>query len=125
LNTLKHFIMTWALSVLAASAVGATWLYIHPQQKLARVDMKILFINQKAAFDSLVKPDMTEPELKAVVAAAKTYALRLNQSLETVSNECNCALLNSDAIIDLPKDVNAAGIPDLTSRVQQLITATK
>ncbi len=113
------------LSVLAASLIGATWIYIHPQQRIARVDMKILFIDQKAAFDSLIKPEMTEPEQKVIIAAAKAYAQRLNQALETASNECNCAVLNSDAIVELPRDVNAAGIPDLTARAQQLMNSAK
>jgi hypothetical protein len=122
---LKNLILTWVLSVLAASLIGATWIYIHPQQRIARVDMKILFIDQKAAFDSLIKPEMTEPEQKVIIAAAKAYAQRLNQALETVSNECNCAVLNSDAIVELPRDVNAAGIPDLTVRAQQLMNSAK
>lgn len=122
---MKNLILTWVLSVLAASLIGATWIYIHPQQKIARVDMKILFIDQKAAFDSLIKPEMTEPEQKVIIAAAKAYAQRLNQALETVSNECNCAVLNSDAIVELPRDVNAAGIPDLTARAQQLMNSAK
>ena len=122
---MKNLILTWVLSVLAASLIGATWIYIHPQQRIARVDMKILFIDQKAAFDSLIKPEMTEPEQKVIIAAAKAYAQRLNQALETVSNECNCAVLNSDAIVELPRDVNAAGIPDLTARAQQLMNSAK
>lgn len=122
---MKNLILTWVLSVLAASLIGATWIYIHPQQRIARVDMKILFIDQKAAFDSLIKPEMTEPEQKVIIAAAKAYAQRLNQALETVSNECNCAVLNSDAIVELPRDVNAAGIPDLTVRAQQLMNSAK
>jgi hypothetical protein len=122
---LKNLILTWVLSVLAASLIGATWIYIHPQQRIARVDMKILFIDQKAAFDSLIKPEMTEPEQKVIIAAAKAYAQRLNQALETVSNECNCAVLNSDAIVELPRDVNAAGIPDMTARAQQLMNSAK
>jgi hypothetical protein len=118
---MKAYLITWFLSVAAASIIGGTWIYTHPQPRLARVDMKALFSDQKAVFDKMLKPDMTQAEQQAVIAAAKNYSVHLNQALVTLSTECNCAILNSDAILEMPKNTSGTGIQNMTARARQLI----
>lgn len=122
---MKAHLITWFLSVAAASIIGGAWLYTHPQPRLARVDMKALFTDQKAVFDKMLKPDMTQEEQQAVIMAAKTYSAHLNQALVTLSAECNCAILNSDAILEMPKNTSGTGIPDMTARARQLINTAQ
>lgn len=120
---MKTQLVTWALSVLAACMIGGAWIYTHPQPKLVRLDMKVLFADQKEQFAKLIKPDMTAQEQQAVIAAAKSYSQQLNQAIAQMAKECNCALLNSDAILEMPKDPKSVGIPDVTERVRQMIAA--
>lgn len=120
---MKANLVTWMLAVLASSIIGGAWIYTHPQPRLGRVDMKVLFSDQKAVFDKMLKPNMTQQEQLAVISQAKAYSLRLNQALLTISNECNCAVMNSDAILQLPSNGTVSGIPDMTNRARQLINA--
>lgn len=120
---MKANIVTWILAVIASIIIGGAWIYTHPQPRIVRVDMKALFGDQKAVFDKMLKPDMTQQEQQAVIAFAKIYSLHLNEALATLSNECDCAIMNSDAILVTPKNGNAAGIPDMTVRARQLINS--
>lgn len=122
---MKANIITWALSVAAACIIGGAWIYTHPQPRIARVDMSALFSDQKAAFDKMLKPGMTEQEQQAVLGAAKNYAARLNRAMVRIAAECKCAVFNSDAILEMPKEADLSGIPDYTARARQLIEAAK
>ena len=122
---MKANIITWALSVAAACIIGAAWIYTHPQPKIARVNMTMLFNDQKASFEKMLKPGMTQQEQDAVLGAAKSYAARLNRAMAQISAECKCAVLNSDAILEMPKEADLSGIQDYTARARQLIETTK
>lgn len=104
--------------------IFAAWTYAHPHPKFARVDMQVLFSDQKDRFGKMLKPEMTAQEQLAVIAAAKNYSVHLNAAIVQMATECNCALLNSDAILEMPKDVKGVGIPDVTERVRQLIAVS-
>ena len=120
---MKGNLITWTLAVLASTIIGGAWIYTHPQPRIVRVDMKALFGDQKAVFDKMLKPDMTQQEQQAVIALAKTSSQRLNQALVTLSDECGCAVMNSDAILQMPRNEVDTGIPDMTERARQLINA--
>lgn len=123
---MKANIITWALAVIASCIIGGAWIYTHAQPRIARVDMNALFVDQKAAFDKMLKPGMTQEEQQAVMTAAKNYAARLNHALVQIAGECNCAVLNSDAILEMPKDSGGnTGIPDLTARAREIIGSSK
>lgn len=120
---MKANLITWALSVAAACIIGSAWIYTHPQPRIVRVDMKALFGDQKAVFDKMLKPGMTQQEQQDVINLAKAYSQHLNQALVTLSNECDCAVMNSDAILQMPNNGAVAGVPDMTGRARQLINA--
>lgn len=85
----------------------------------------MLFNDQKASFEKMLKPGMTQQEQDAVLGAAKSYAARLNRAMAQISAECKCAVLNSDAILEMPKEADLSGIQDYTARARQLIETTK
>jgi hypothetical protein len=49
---------------------------------------------------------------------AKAFGLRLDAALDQVAQECQCALINSAALL---KASSAAAIPDLSARVAELV----
>ena len=122
---MKANIITWALSVVAACIIGGAWVYTHPQPRIARVDMNALFADQKASFQKMLKPGMTDQEQAAVLETAKKYAVHLNQAVKQISAECRCAVLNSDALLEMPNDASLSGIHDYTARARQIIETAK
>jgi hypothetical protein len=116
----RAHIVTWALSVLSACIIAAAWIKTHPAPRMVRVDMGSLFDDQKKALSARIKPGMSEQEQKALLQSATDYAAGIEASIDAVARECGCAVLNSAAILRLP-DSAAAGIPDMTARVRELV----
>lgn len=85
------------------------------------VDMGGMFEEQKKSLAEKIKPGMSEQEQKAIFQSAGAYATRVEGALTVLSKECGCAVMNSAAILGLPPEANATGIPDLTPRLRELV----
>lgn len=118
---MKAYVITWAVSVLSAALVGWAWLYTHPAPRIVRVDMGGMFEEQKKSLAEKINPGMSEQEQKAIFQSAGAYATRVEGALTVLSKECGCAVMNSAAILRLPPEANATGIPDLTPRLRELV----
>lgn len=116
---MKNYIITWAVSVLAACVIGAAWIHTHPPVRLARVDIKTLLDEYSKTLTEKANPGMSEAEQLALLKAAADYGLAVEGAVSRVAKECGCAVLNSAAILKLPE--GEVGIPDLTGRLRVLL----
>jgi hypothetical protein len=87
---------------------------------MVRVDVGSLYEEQKKTLSARLKPGMTEEEQKAIFKAATDYGKRVDEALSSAARECQCAVLNTAAIVRLP-DSGESGIPDVTDRVRQIL----
>ena len=108
------------ISVFVSCAIGFTWLRSHPVPRMVRVDVGGLYDEQKKTLSARLKPGMTADEQKALFLAASDYGKQVDKALSTVANECQCAVLNSAALIRLPESAES-GIADATNSVRQLL----
>lgn len=116
---MKAQLLTWAASVLSAALLGWAWIHTHPAPKMARADVNGLFEERRAVLEKKIKPGMSEQEQKAVFQEAAEYAVRLENALTTVANECGCAVLNSAAILRT-HERGMSDIVDVTARLREL-----
>jgi hypothetical protein len=65
---------------------------------------------QQQSLVERVKPGMEATEQARLFEDAKAFGLRLDAALDQVAQECQCALINSAALL---KVSSAAAIPDL------------
>lgn len=117
---LVRLLVTGLLSVLVSCAIGLMWVRSHPAPRMVRVDVGSLYEEQKKALSARLKPGMTEEEQKAIFKAATDYGKRVDEALSSAARECQCAVLNTAAIVRLP-DSGESGIPDATDRVRQIL----
>ena len=117
---LVRLLVTGLLSVLVSCAIGLSWVRSHPAPRMVRVDVGSLYEEQKKALSVRLKPGMTEEEQKAIFKAATDYGKRVDEALSSAARECQCAVLNTAAIVRLP-DSGESGIPDATDRVRQIL----
>lgn len=117
---LGRLLVTSLLSVLVSCAIGLMWVRSHPAPRMVRVDVGSLYEEQKKTLSARLKPDMTEEEQKAIFKAATDYGKRVDEALSSAARECQCAVLNTAAIVRLP-DSGESGIPDATDRVRQIL----
>ena len=117
---LVRLLVTGLLSVLVSCAIGLMWVRTHPAPRMVRVDVGSLYEEQKKALSARLKPGMTEEEQKAIFKAATDYGKRVDEALSSAARECQCAVLNTAAIVRLP-DSGESGIPDATDRVRQIL----
>lgn len=117
---LGRLLVTSLLSVLVSCAIGLMWVRSHPAPRMVRVDVGSLYDEQKKALSARLKPGMTEEEQKAIFKAATDYGKRVDEALSSAARECQCAVLNTAAIVRLP-DSGESGIPDATDRVRQIL----
>ena len=117
---LVRLLVTGLLSVLASCAIGLMWVRSHPAPRMVRVDVGSLYDEQKKTLSARLKPGMTEEEQKAIFKAATDYGKRVDEALSSAARECQCAVLNTAAIVRLP-DSGESGIPDATDRVRQIL----
>ena len=117
---LVRLLVTGLLSVLVSCAIGLMWVRSHPVPRMVRVDVGSLYEEQKKTLSARLKPGMTEEEQKAIFKAATDYGKRVDEALSSAARECQCAVLNTAAIVRLP-DSGESGIPDVTDRVRQIL----
>ena len=117
---LVRLLVTGLLSVLVSCAIGLMWVRSHPVPRMVRVDVGSLYEEQKKTLSARLKPGMTEEEQKAIFKAATDYGKRVDEALSSAARECQCAVLNTAAIVSLP-DSGESGIPDATDRVRQIL----
>ena len=117
---LVRLLVTGLLSVLVSCALGLMWVRSHPAPRMVRVDVGSLYEEQKKTLSARLKPGMTEEEQKAIFKAATDYGKRVDEALSSAARECQCAVLNTAAIVRLP-DSGESGIPDATDRVRQIL----
>ena len=117
---LGRLLVTGLLSVLVSCAIGLMWVRSHPVPRMVRVDVGSLYEEQKKTLSARLKPGMTEEEQKAIFKAATDYGKRVDEALSSAARECQCAVLNTAAIVRLP-DTGESGIPDATDRVRQIL----
>jgi hypothetical protein len=117
---LVRLLVTGLLSVLVSCAIGLMWVRSHPAPRMVRVDVGSLYDEQKKTLSARLKPGMTEEEQKAIFKAATDYGKRVDEALSSAARECQCAVLNTAAIVRLP-DSGESGIPDATDRVRQIL----
>lgn len=117
---MRAHLFTFVLSVLTAVVIGAAWLHFHPPLRMVRVDMGSLFDQQKQRLAGRIKPGMSDQEQKVLFQSAADYADRLDSALAMLARECNCAVVNSAALLQVPPG-NASGIADTTGRVRELL----
>ena len=117
---LVRLLVTGLLSVLVSCAIGLMWVRSHPAPRMVRVDVGSLYEEQKKTLSARLKPGMTEEEQKVIFKAATDYGTRVDEALSSAARECNCAVLNTAAIVRLP-DSGESGIPDVTDRVRQIL----
>ena len=118
--SLVRLLVTGLLSVLVSCAIGLMWVRSHPAPRMVRVDVGSLYEEQKKTLSARLKPGMTEEEQKAIFKAATDYGKRVDEALSSEARECQCAVLNTAAIVRLP-DSGESGIPDATDRVRQIL----
>ena len=117
---LVRLLVTGLLSILVSCALGLMWVRSHPAPRMVRVDVGSLYEEQKKTLSARLKPGMTEEEQKAIFKAATDYGKRVDEALSSAARECQCAVLNTAAIVRLP-DSGESGIPDATDRVRQIL----
>ena len=117
---LIRLLVTGLLSVLLSCAIGLMWVRSHPAPRMVRVDVGSLYEEQKKTLSARLKPGMSEEEQKAIFKAATDYGKRVDEALSSAARECQCAVLNTAAIVRLP-DSGESGIPDATDRVRQIL----
>ena len=118
--SLGRLLVTGLLSVLVSCALGLMWVRSHPAPRMVRVDVGSLYEEQKKTLSARLKPGMTADEQKAIFKAATDYGKRVDEALSSAARECQCAVLNTAAIVRLP-DSGESGIPDATDRVRQIL----
>ena len=118
--SLVRLFVAGLLSVLVSCAIGLMWVRSHPAPRMVRVDVGSLYEEQKKTLSARLMPGMTEEEQKAIFKAATDYGKRVDEALSSAARECQCAVLNTAAIVRLP-DSGESGIPDATDRVRQIL----
>lgn len=117
---MKGHIVTWALSVLSACILGAAWIYTHPTPKMALVDIKTLFDEEARAF--VAKAQEGSPgDQAAILEKVRQRTQLIERSIQQLSSECRCAVVNSAAVVRLPPNARDAGILDMTGRVREML----
>jgi hypothetical protein len=77
-----------------------------------------LVAQQQQSLVERVKPGMDATEQARLFEDAKAFGLRLDAALDQVAQECQCALINSAALL---KASSVAAIPDLSARVAEIV----
>ena len=120
MNLLKTQMLTVAVTLMLGACITASWLYFHPLEipRFAHVDIGAIVFQQQQSLAQRVKPGMDAVEQGKLFEDAKAFGVRLDAALEQVGKECQCALINSAALL---KAASAAAIPDLSARVVDIL----
>ena len=121
MTTWKAHVATGVLTLAAGSIALAVWWGVErePSPRLGRVDIGQIVAKQQKSLVERVKPGIDAQEQGRIFEEAKAFGNRLDAALEQASHECRCALMNSAALLKAAH----AGIPDLTDRVETLVSS--
>lgn len=120
MNLLKTQMFTGLITLMLGACIAASWLHFHPLEipRFARVDIGAIVFQQQQLLAERVKPGMDAAEQGKLFEDAKAFGVRLDAALEQVSRECQCALINTAALL---KATSATAIPDLSARVVDIL----
>lgn len=120
MSPLKTQMLTGVVTLMLGACIAASWLYFRPLEipRFARVDIGTIVAQQQQSLVQRVKPGMDAVEQGKLFEEAKAFGLRLDTALEQVGRECQCALINTAALL---KATSAKAIPDLSARVVDIL----
>ena len=120
MNLLKTQMFTGLITLMLGACIAASWLHFYPLEipRFARVDIGAIVFQQQQLLAERVKPGMDAAEQGKLFEDAKAFGVRLDAALEQVSRECQCALINTAALL---KATSATAIPDLSARVVDIL----
>lgn len=120
MSILKAQILTAIVTLVLGTCLAAAWLHFRPFEipRFARVDIGAIVARQQQSLAQRVKPGMAPAEQGRLFEEAKAFGVRLDAALEQASRECQCALVNSAALL---KVSSAKSIPDLSARVADIL----
>ena len=120
MSLLKTQMLTVVITLLLGGCIAAAWLHFRPLEipRFARVDIGAIVFQQQQSLAKRVKPGMDAAEQGKLFDEAKAFGVRLDAALEQVGMECQCALINTAALL---KATSAKAIPDLSARVTDIL----
>ena len=120
MSLLKTQMLTVVITLLLGGCIAAAWLHFRLLEipRFARVDIGAIVFQQQQSLAQRVKPGMDTAEQGKLFEEAKAFGVRLDAALEQVGMECQCALINTAALL---KAISAKAIPDLSTRVNDIL----
>ena len=120
MSPLKAQILTVVVTLMLGAGIAASWLHFHPLEitRFAKVDIGAIVFQQQQSLAQRVKPGMDSAEQGRLFEDAKAFGVRLDAALDQVGKECQCALINTAALL---KATSAKAIPDLSARVVEIL----
>ena len=120
MSPLKSQILTVVVTLMLGAGIAASWLHFHPLEipRFAKVDIGAIVFQQQQSLAQRVKPGMDSVEQGKLFEDAKAFGVRLDAALDQVGKECQCALINTAALL---KATSAKAIPDLSVRVVEIL----
>ena len=120
MSPLKSQILTVVVTLMLGAGIAASWLHFHPLEipRFAKVDIGAIVFQQQQSLAQRVKPGMDSAEQGRLFEDAKAFGVRLDAALDQVGKECQCALINTAALL---KATSAKAIPDLSTRVVEIL----
>jgi len=120
MSPLKSQILTMVVTLMLGAGIAASWLHFHPLEipRFAKVDIGAIVFQQQQSLAQRVKPGMDSAEQGKLFEDAKAFGVRLDAALDQVGKECQCALINTAALL---KATSAKAIPDLSVRVVEIL----
>jgi len=120
MSSLKSQILTVVVTLMLGAGIAASWLHFHPLEipRFAKVDIGAIVFQQQQSLAQRVKPGMDSAEQGRLFEDAKAFGVRLDAALDQVGKECQCALINTAALL---KATSAKAIPDLSARVVEIL----
>ncbi|MFH1872639.1 MAG: hypothetical protein ABIK82_12490 [Pseudomonadota bacterium] len=120
MSLLKTQFLTAVVTLALGACIAASWLHFRPLEipRFARIDIGAIVAKQQQSLVQRVKPGMDAAEQGKLFEEAKAFGVRLDAALEQVGRECQCALINTAALL---KATSATAIPDLSARVVDIL----
>lgn len=120
MSIFKAQLLTAIVTLFLGACLAAAWLHFRPLEipRFARVDIGAIVAHQQQSLAQRVKPGMAPAEQGRLFEEAKAFGVRLDAALEQASRECQCALINSAALL---KVAPAKALPDISARVADIL----
>ena len=120
MSLLRTQILTIVVTLVLGAGIAASWLHFRTVEipRFAKVDIGPIVFQQQQSLAKRVKPGMDATEQGKLFDEAKAFGVRLDAALEQVGMECQCALINTAALL---KATSAKAIPDLSARVNDIL----